>query len=191
MTRDDLLKLLHRHSTGAELGVCDGAFSEKILDTVDPARLYLVDVWRYIDLGYPDGLMVNDNKQVARYRRVLGKFLDDVRVRVIRDYTTALSEILQPRSLDWIYIDADHSFRGCWKDLEIADQLVQDDGYILGHDYNHAENYGVIQAVDRFVAERGYVLSFVTDERARSYCISKTVSAHDQICQRAQDLALS
>lgn len=190
MTRDDFLRLLDKNSTGAELGVCDGAFSEKILEIVDPSRLYLVDVWRHIDLGYPDGLMVNDNKQAARYRRVIGKFLDDTRVRTIRDYTTALLEILPPKSLDWIYIDADHSFRGCWKDLEIADQLVKDAGYILGHDYNQAENYGVVEAVDRFVAERGYVLSYVTHERAKSYCISRTTRGNELLQQRARDLGL-
>jgi hypothetical protein len=186
MTRDDLLKLLDKNTVGAELGVCDGEFSEKILSTVDPVRLYLIDVWRYIDLGYPDGLMVNDNKQAARYRRVVGKFLNDDRVRVIRDYTAALSEILPPKSLDWIYIDADHSFRGCWKDLEIAKELVRDGGYIMGHDYNRAENYGVIEAVDRFVIEQRCVLSVITDERAKSYCISTTESAHQSLQQRIQ-----
>jgi hypothetical protein len=181
MTRDDLLALLDKNTIGAELGVCDGAFSQVIMDTVQPSRLYLVDVWRHIDLGYPDGLMTNDNKQTARYRRVLSKFLDHDCVRVIRDYTNALVEILPPKSLDWIYIDADHSFRGCWKDLEIADTLVRDDGYIMGHDYNQAENYGVIEAVDRFVKERGYRLVFVTHERAKSYLIAKTQQSMDRI----------
>ena len=191
MNRNDLLRLLPTGGVAAELGVCDGDFSEVILGTTQPTRLYLVDIWRHIDLGYPDGLMTNDNKQAARYRRVCARFCNDDRVRVIRDYTAALKDIVVPGSLDWIYIDADHSFRGCWQDLEMADQLVKDHGYILGHDYNQAEHYGVIEAVDRFVSQRDYVLSFVTTERARSYCVSKTGQAHEQILSRAHALSLA
>lgn len=190
MTRDDLLRLLDTQTVGAELGVCDGEFSQKILDIVGPRRLYLVDIWRHIDLGYPDGLMTNDNKQTARYRRVIGRYLDDDRVRVVRDYTTALAELLPAHTLDWIYIDADHSFRGCYGDLGAAKTLVKANGYILGHDYNQAEHYGVIEAVDRFVAENNYILSMVTNERARSYCISRTPEAHETLLKRARDLGL-
>lgn len=186
MTRLDLLDLLPRHSAGAELGVCDGDFSCEILARVHPSRLYLVDVWQHIDLGYPDGLMVNDNKQRARYHRVIKKFLDDHRVRIIRDYTRCLSEILPEHSLDWIYIDGDHSYRGCRADLEMSDRLVNEQGFICGHDYTAAEHYGVIEAVEEFVCKRGYFLSLLTDERARSYCITKDQQVHrwmqNQLC---------
>lgn len=181
MNRSDMLELLPKQSVGAELGVCDGEYSSELLCRVSPRRLYLVDVWQHIDLGYPDGLMVNDNKQRARYHRVLSRFLDDDRVRVIRDYSTALKEIIAAHSLDWIYIDGDHSYRGCRTDLEMADLLVHDMGYICGHDYTAAEHYGVIEAVDEFVTKRGYILSLVTDERARSYCISKNPQTHSQL----------
>lgn len=181
MNRDDMLDLLPKHSVGAELGVCDGDYSRVLLARIHPRRLYLVDVWQHIDLGYPDGLMVNDNKQRARYHRVLREFLDDNRVRVIRDYSKSLREIISEHSLDWIYIDGDHSYRGCRADLEMADLLVHAQGYICGHDYTDAQHYGVIQAVDEFVAQRGYILSLVTDDRARSYCISKNAQAHSQL----------
>lgn len=188
MTRNDLLKLLPKKSIGAELGVCDAEFSQIMLDVVDPSRLYLVDVWKHIELGYRDRLMTNDNKQTQRYRRVMKRYLDDSRVSVIRDYTSALAELVEPNSLDWIYIDADHSFRGCWQDLEIADRTVKPNGIIMGHDYNTGDGYGVIEAVDRFVKEKGYFLTLVTDERAKSYLITRDIGDHEKILQLAQNL---
>lgn len=44
-SRGDLLKHLPMGSVGAELGVFDGVFSQEILQTVRPSRLYLVDLW--------------------------------------------------------------------------------------------------------------------------------------------------
>ena len=41
--RAALLRRLPARSTGAEIGVWKGDFSALILDTVRPARLYLVD----------------------------------------------------------------------------------------------------------------------------------------------------
>ena len=63
MNRLDLLKVVPKHTVGAELGVYVGEFSQHLLDIVDPTRLYLVDVWQYIQLSYADKLMSNDNKQ--------------------------------------------------------------------------------------------------------------------------------
>lgn len=182
MNRSDLLMLLPTNSTGVELGVCNGDFSEEILKIVDPKLLYLVDVWRNIDLEYNDKLMANDKKQLRRYREVTKKFLDDPRVRIIRDYTTCIEEIFPANSLDWSYVDADHSYKGCLRDLEASDLVVKDNGFILGHDYEPAPSFGVIEAVNEFVKTRNYYLSLISSEKkCPSFLISKNLDSHQAI----------
>lgn len=185
MNRSELLMMLPTNSIGVELGVYNGDFSEEILKTVNPKILYLVDVWKNIDLGYNDKLMVNDKKQLRRYREVTKKFLDESRVRIIRDYTTCIEEIFSSGSLDWSYIDADHSYKGCLRDLEASDLVVKESGFILGHDYEPASNFGVIEAVNEFVKNKNYYLSLITSEKkCPSFLISKTLESHQLILDR-------
>ncbi len=60
----------------------------------------------------------------------------------------ALNEITE--ELDFVYIDADHSYHGVRGDLCAWFSKVQDSGIIGGHDYGHPNHPGVKQAVDEF-----------------------------------------
>ena len=57
--------------------------------------------------------------------------------------------------LDWIYIDGDHSYEGCLRDLENSLKVVRQGGLILGDDYGwpNAKWFkpGVTKAVDEFI----------------------------------------
>ena len=175
-----MLGLVPKHTRGAEIGVCLGDFSREILKAVDPELLVLIDVWQHIDLGYQDKLMGHNGIQLKRYRAVCREFGLDTRVKIIRDLSAALSLTIPEKHLDWIYIDGDHSYRGCRADLDIADTLVKDSGLIMGHDYDPLHP-GVIQAVDEFVAAHGYHMILTTQEKCPSYMIAKTVETYQQI----------
>jgi hypothetical protein len=170
MDRIEMLKALPRHSRGAELGVCSGDFSRHLLEQIDPELLFLVDVWQHIDLGYQDKLMGHDGVQLKRYRGVVREFVLDPRVRIIRDLSVTIADVLPPHYLDWIYIDGDHSYRGCRGDLNASLSVVKSDGIIMGHDYD-AQHPGVIQAVDEFVQTHGYQVVLITNERCASYML--------------------
>ena len=56
-------------------------------------------------------------------------------------------------SYSFIFIDGDHSFEACSRDLKIAARLLdQDGGVIVVHDYysGSGKHHGVIKAVDQF-----------------------------------------
>ena len=61
---------------------------------------------------------------------------------------------------DFVFLDADHSYEGCAADLAAWAPKVRPGGYICGHDYENTDfpKFGVTQAVDEFVAERGLTL---------------------------------
>ena len=46
MARDYLLCNMPKHSICAEIGVHEGEFSRRIVDTVEPERLHLIDPWK-------------------------------------------------------------------------------------------------------------------------------------------------
>jgi hypothetical protein len=56
-----------------------------------------------------------------------------------------------------IYVDGDHSYQGCKKDLDVAYRKLKSGGLLLGHDYemnmkkaHQAYPFGVRRAVDEF-----------------------------------------
>ena len=175
-----MLAAVPRHSKGAELGVCLGDFSANLLEQIDPELLFLVDVWQHIDLGYQDKLMGHDGVQLKRYRSVVKRFLLDPRVRIIRDLSVTVQDLLPPHYLDWIYIDGDHSYRGCRADLEAALAVVRPGGIIMGHDHD-PDHPGVVQAVDEFVLAHGLVRVLLTNEKCASYMLVRDQAHADSI----------
>jgi hypothetical protein len=66
-------------------------------------------------------------------------------------------------SLDWGYLDSDHSYQHVRRELCQAMRVVRASGWICGHDYA-AVLGGVVAAVDEFCHEHGQELAIVTDE---------------------------
>jgi Methyltransferase domain len=53
-------------------------------------------------------------------------------------------------SLDFVFIDADHSYEGCKADIQAWLPKLKPSGFISGHDYDNTDFpcFGVKQAVD-------------------------------------------
>lgn len=54
------------------------------------------------------------------------------------------------QNIDFLYVDADHSYHGCSADLEAWVPLVKPGGLIAGDDYEHPRYPGVKEAWDEF-----------------------------------------
>ncbi len=141
---------------GVEIGVYQGDFSKKILEYTKLAKLYCVDPWREFDyLEYVD--MANDNQLVQDQRyEVTRKKLElfTTRSEIIRDISEAARVRFDNESLDFIYIDANHSYEGCLQDLQMWWPKLKVGGLMAGDDYTNTDNgvtkYGVKLAVDQF-----------------------------------------
>lgn len=53
-------------------------------------------------------------------------------------------------SLDFIFIDADHSYKAVLQDLECWYSKLKSDRFIAGHDFKHSHYPGVEKAVEEF-----------------------------------------
>jgi predicted O-methyltransferase YrrM len=68
--------------------------------------------------------------------------------------------LMPDASLDFVFIDADHSYHGCSIDIEAWRHKVKPGGILSGHDYDDPENpqFGVKRAVDEAVKKHGWEL---------------------------------
>lgn len=182
--RDSRFRLLQRLPKGkccAEVGVLRGGFSAAILQSTTPSKLYLIDLWKQQPItDYDDKANVSDSEQEKCYQYVLKRFSKQIRQNVVvvrRGYSDQQLNALPENSLDWLYLDANHSHGALSTDLRAARRVVKPDGLILGHDYcacdDEGHEFGVIQAVSEFLDEYPWMaLVALTVEEYPSYILA-------------------
>lgn len=189
--REQLLELMPSDSTCAELGVGKGNFSTLILEIAKPNLHYCVDLWGPIATNVQGTYYTDQETWDQRFKEIQEKF-SSYNVKFVRDMTYNLPNYCEPKTLDWVYVDGDHTYDGCMKDLQAVKELVKDDGMILGHDYRPAwrkrPDWGVVESVNDFVKENNYFLTVVTKEPFPSYIITKTKEKNDEIIEKVQAL---
>ena len=146
--RYDFLAFLVREfgwTFGAELGLWEGATVSHLLRACPSLMMVGVDLWEpQPDNPGPEGYEGWDHSQhESRCRRSCAPFGD--RAWIIKGYTAEAAARVTDRSLDFVFIDADHSEKGCRADIEAWMPKIKADGWILGHDINWS---GVRAAVD-------------------------------------------
>jgi hypothetical protein len=162
--RDVVLGVLPKGSIGAEVGVHRGNFSARILNTVSPKELHLIDPWKHEDdpiyKGAWYGAKADGQAEMdRRYASVCERFSPQIQagiVRVHRGYSSELLAELPNAYLDWIYIDGNHLYEFVKKDLELSFEKVKRGGHIAGDDYHKGGWWegAVKKAVDEFVLQR-------------------------------------
>jgi hypothetical protein len=139
-----------------ELGVAKGAnFHEMIRHS--PKLAVAIDSW--IDDGH---LSRNDGKYLQeelniQYEDFIASVSGKPFVKVYRDYTFNVVKHFPDNFFDLVYIDADHSYEGCLRDIEDWYPKVKKGRFLIGDDYRVYEGkhtdvkFGVIEAVNDFV----------------------------------------
>ena len=181
-----VMHLIEKDTIGAEIGVWLGNTSKQFLQK-GIKKLYMIDA--YSVEPYKDNSEMSYQEYLAKYQHVTGEFAeagfmryyDRVYKTVKEDFelveeaelhrttsTDWFEEFLaakghgNPEMLDWIYIDGDHSFEGCYSDLENALKVVKPGGLIIGDDYYWPNSKwgkkGVTKAVDKIKDENNFTL---------------------------------
>jgi predicted O-methyltransferase YrrM len=126
---------------GAELGVDKGILFGMLLRECPDLDLIGVDV-------FPDPLRSHRAFEYAeRYR---------YRARLFRGDSAQMAEGVEDGSLDFVFIDADHSYEAVRKDIDAWRSKVRPGGWFGGHDYNR-KFPGVIRAVDFVFGARNVI----------------------------------
>lgn len=155
---------------GVEIGVAGGHFTKQIMATWSSLdRLYIVDAWQYFETGYNDPCNLSDAEQEERYQQVKKDFSAEPRVMIIRALSSNAAKMFTRSSVDFIYLDANHSELETGRDLEAWYPMLRSGGIIAGHDYEPGNGigYGVKAAVDKFAAQRGLPVYVTNTDRCR------------------------
>lgn len=176
-TRKQLASWLPKRGVGVEVGVENGNFAETLRQVTQPRLLWLIDCWEHQTGPYAaDTSNVDQERQDTRYVRVQQRFARHPYVRIMRGYSVPCSEMFENDSLDWVYIDADHTYDAVLRDLYAWWYKVKPCGILCGHDYVDSPEYPWIEtkrAVDEFCAAMKLELDLVTNEKLPSWAIVK------------------
>jgi hypothetical protein len=158
----DILNRIPNDSIGAEIGVWEGKSSKKFLTKAK--HLYMIDPWsifsyklsykenqkdfshflkKYRELSETDDLEDYQIFYDTIYRKVCSEFIDQP-VTIYRMTSDDWFKFFN-RKIDWIYVDGNHNYKSCLKDLENSSKITS---IIFGDDYG--VKGGVTKAVDYF-----------------------------------------
>lgn len=143
------------YNKGAEIGVYVGAYSRVLLDIIPDLNLLCVDSWAHKtwrERAYPLAVEILSLYPGAR---------------VVRGKSVDVAKTIADNSLDFVFIDADHSYAAVREDLLAWVPKVRVGGIVSGHDYfeSHKTKLGVVRAVDEYVKEHGYALELTEWDR--------------------------
>jgi len=132
MDRETLYKLFCKNGfkQGVEIGVETGLNAVDMFKYIPGLRLYLVDPFRNEETI----------KNTEHYDAIPIKMKSEQAAPLFKD-----------NSLDFVYIDGDHSYDAVMLDLILWGKKVKHGGIISGHDYRIYRGLGVKEAVDDYV----------------------------------------
>lgn len=147
---------------GAEIGVFAGELSMRLLQRAN-LSLYMVDSWKGAGADYTGdsgdwhaGLtQAQQDAYMARSIAVVGFAGDRAKIMAIASHKAAA--LIEDVSLDFVFIDADHSYEGCAADIAAWLPKLKPAGILSGHDYENTDfpKFGVTRAVNEFCQMHG------------------------------------
>jgi hypothetical protein len=185
----DFLKHHNLNGIGVELGSFKGQFANTILNNWG-GKLLMVDVWRELPHQEYDDAS-NHREHIDAYSQSMEniKGFED-RAYMLRMKGEHACDFIQDESLDFIYIDANHTYDAVKQDLKLWYPKIKSGGLVMGHDYlpdyfyegkeekdqalytfpdgqpekaKYTGMFGVNPAVNEFCKDNGYLIN-KTDE---------------------------
>jgi hypothetical protein len=164
-----LLKWLdgYENPVGAEIGVFAGELSRRLLSRSD-LTLYMVDSWgsdyneRYAQSGdFHAKLSKSRQDHFYGMTRHMVQFAGE-RAKIVRKDSVEAAKGIPDGSLDFAFIDAEHTYEACKADIEAWLPKVRKGGFISGHDYENPDYpaWGVKRAVTERFGEPELGLNF-------------------------------
>ena len=145
---------------GAEVGVLNANTSMRILQARPLLTLIMIDPWEVPAAGSSYALEADTSaqKSQAAHDAAYKKTRDRVkfagkRAVIHKAYSADIAPSIKDKSLDFVFIDGDHSYEGCSADIKLWLPKVKPGGFISGHDYQHSKLPGVTKAVDEVFSD--------------------------------------
>lgn len=164
-----LRKNLPAEIRGAEIGVFRGQTSAYLLEQLPSLRLVMIDSWqshspdsRYYRSGANCARLTMEQQQ-RNYLTAIDatrSFAD--RRQIINLPSLSAAREIQDGTLDFVFIDADHTYEAVRDDIAAWSTKLRPGGLLIGHDYGARLDvkgyWGVKKAVDEYCESRSLSL---------------------------------
>tara|TARA_B100000424_G_scaffold22296_1_gene15936 strand:+ start:330 stop:875 length:546 start_codon:yes stop_codon:yes gene_type:complete len=123
---------------GVELGVSAGENFFALLRKNPNLFLYGVDTWVLQEDNVLEDYDASDEMNLDKRKQIVdAKLLRyQNRCKIFEERTDEAYKHFEDDSLDFVFIDADHSYESVKKDIELWSPKVRTTGFIFGHDIN-------------------------------------------------------
>lgn len=170
IARTKILRALPKGGVGVEIGVWKGEFSARIFKETRPATLHLVDPWAVSDAAdradaawYGAGQISQAEMDTIHdgVARQFARQIDAGTVRIHRKPSQDALRDFADESVDYVYVDGDHSYAGVTADLQDAFRITRPGGFICVDDYKLGAWWGddVIRAVHEMLVDKPVVIA--------------------------------
>jgi hypothetical protein len=158
-------------AVGAEIGVFKGRFASKMLARLPKIqKYYCIDPWKHYE-DYTKMLRPGTKESRIPPERVFAIFKQATKqwkekIVVLRMMSMEALAHVPDNSLDWIFIDANHTYEYFKEDLIEWDKKVKVGGLLSGHDFHDLNAndreipFGVKKAVKELVPK--YTVEHIT-----------------------------
>ena len=146
---------------GCELGIWKGKMSQKLLELIPNLHLIMVDRW---ECPPPDDSFYQSGSQIALVNQeVFDAAFEEAMERtnpyasrcdVYRMLSVQAAAEIKDDSLDFVFIDGDHSYEGVKADIQAWYPKVKEKSWISGHDWGKLNKGNVEKAVREFFNDK-------------------------------------
>ncbi len=169
-TRLQMYSAFPRDGVGVEIGVCRGQNAALLWMATRPKELHLVDIWQH-----------NPNTMQHPIEAIYSDWEKDVKalmgdlpgVQTHRMMSVDFLAAQPDQSLDWVYLDADHTYEAAQEEIALSCKKVRQGGVIAGHDFcvHHYAPWrsGIIRAVLEAVVDGRLAFEAIAEETYASY----------------------
>lgn len=136
-----------RFTSGAEIGVANGRYSEILLDSIPELRLILVDPWAVYRGNWRSSRHQESEYQKTQER--LSRF--SAYTTLMRKTSLEASLEIMDSTLDFVFIDGAHNFDNVMLDILLWSKKVRSGGIVALHDFYNFNNSGIIESVMAYI----------------------------------------
>lgn len=139
-------------SKGAEIGVEEGRYSKRLCEKIPGLHLTCVDLWT-VYANYRDHV---SQEKVDGFYEGTKKRLEPYNVKIMRTSSLDAARHTEDKSMDFVYIDANHEFLHVTQDIHAWAPKVRKGGILAGHDFARDRNRKYINHVKDVVQAWAY-----------------------------------
>jgi len=134
----------------AEVGVFQGYNSETLIQKLNPSKMFLIDTF------FSNDHWTNKFKAADHLKFIKDKFKTNNSVEIMQGLSWDCLEKLEDNSIDYIYLDAGHSYSDVKKDTDVCLRKIKSNGIIQFNDYTNwsiveKADYGVLDVVNEVI----------------------------------------